>query len=252
MIWKKKILAAAVGMGCVGALFAMLPTGKTVDAAVLVHDDKNIIEAAKTAINTANILTNAQKELALQIIDMTSMDAGKLEEYLKWQVRQQDEIFNEAGGKIGVLTAKSTPQAYWEENFKNIESILQGDVTISDAYNANQKALKALENTNYDALHNAKTTQTASQQLSDSVTEAVINSANAEGTKEAVQANTQAIAAAAMGVYYGNTLLSDMVAQQALKYQKENMDEANAMALSKAVAKQARNDVEAMKAALLN
>lgn len=251
MKWKGTILIAAIGMGCIGSVLAMLPTGRSADAAVLVYDEKNILEAAKTAINTANILTNAQKELALQIIDMASMDPGRLEAYLKGQVQKQDEIFNESHGKIGALTTRSTAQTYWEENFRNIESVLNGDITVVDAYNANQKALKALEKTNYDALHNAKTTQTASHELSENLTEAVTNSANAEGTKEAVQANTQAIATAAMGTYYGNALLADMVAQQALKYQKENLDEANAMALSRAVAKQAKDDVAAMKAALM-
>lgn len=249
VIFKKKILIPAIVLGCVCSMIAMIPTNRNVDAAVMVYDEQNVAEAIKTAINTANILTETQKELALQIIDMTSMSQNKLEDFLKRQVIKQDGILDESENKVGVLNGKTSVESYWENNFRNIESVLNGDITVVDAYNANQKAMKALEKTNYDALHNAKTTQIATQEMSENLSEVITNSANAEGNKEAIQANTQAVAATAMGVYYGNNLLSDLVAQQSLKHQKENLDEANALAFAKSVAKQAEKDVADMKAA---
>ena len=61
----------------------MLPTSSRTEAAIAVFDEKNIEEAIKTAIQTANILTEEQKQLALTILNMKKLDVGMLEELMK-------------------------------------------------------------------------------------------------------------------------------------------------------------------------
>lgn len=247
---KKAIVLSAVMMACLGTGIGMLSQMKPANAAILVYDTENILQAAKTAINTASIATDAQKQVALQILDMASMSSDQLTAFLKEQTNKQQAIWDEKQSKIGALSTQSTALSFWNENFQNVERVLNGDETVMDAYEANQKAIKALEKTNQDALHGAKTVQTANADLSGTLTNAVTAAANASGTKEAVQANTQAMAAAAMGTFFGNNLLSELVAAQAVKYEKENQEEAAAIALQNQVANQAQNNVDAMRAAL--
>ncbi len=248
MKWAKRI-AFGLLVGCVGTSlgFVISQADKNASAAVLVYDAQNVLEAAKTAVNTANILTESQKEVVLQILDMSSMSTQQLAWYLQSLTKKQTEVFDESGGKIGALNPGNSVDAFWSENFKNVEDVINGRITVVDAYEANQKSLKALEQTQKDSLHNAKTTQNASNDMSEMIHTALDNSANAEGTKAAVQANTQAVAVAAMGTLYTNNVLSDALAQQALRYQKEAADEAAGIALQKSIAKNMKQSVEKMR-----
>lgn len=249
-ILNKKILITAIFIGCMGGTLGMLAREPKADAAVLVYDQENILQAVKTAVNTASILTNAQKQLALQVLDMTSISADQLEDLLLSQTKSKQTILDENAGKIGALRPTGSAANYWNENFANIESVLNGNMSVVDAYQANQKALMALEKTNQDALRGAKTTQTLQKNMNETIDAALTASANASGTKEAIQANTQTVAASAMGTIYGNNLLSESLATQATKYQKEVQDEANSIALREQVSSQIEADVAAMKTAV--
>lgn len=248
-MWTKRLITGLV-IGCLGTAtgFAVSQfSDKKANAAVMVYDAENIMEAAKTAINTANILTEEQKELALQIIDMSSMTTEQLANYLQKHSNNQDEIWNENENKNGALKQSNSVSKFWQDNFNNVEAVLNGNMTVVDAYEANQKALNALEKTQFDAIHNAKATQNAANEMGVMVNDALTNSANAEGTKAAVQANTQAVAVAAMGTLHTNNLLSDMVAQQTLKYKKELDEEAASIALQQTLARNAKESVNKMK-----
>lgn len=247
---KGKILISAVIIGCIGVSLGMFPKEKIANASILVYDQENILQAMKTAVNTASILTSAQKQLALQVLDMTSISASSLEKLLLSQTKTQQTVFDENSSKVGALNTNTSTSTYWQNNFSNIKNVLEGNMTAVDAYEANQKALKALEQTNQDALHGAKTTQVLQNNTSNTINDALTASANASGTKEALQANTQTIAAAAYTTMYGNNLLSEILATNATKYQKEVQDEANAIAVRKQVADQMQSDVDSMKAAV--
>ena len=249
---KKAILYSAVLMAFLGAGVGMLSQIKPANAAILVYDAENILQAAKTAINTSSIATNEQQQLALQILNMASMSPEQLIAYLKNLSNIQTTVISENGSKIGALNAGSSAQSFWNENFQNVEQVLNGETSTMDSYTANQQALRALEKTNQDALHGAKTAQILGSSLNNTLTDAVTASANASGTKEAVQANTQAMSTAAAGTIYGNNLLAELIATQAVKYEKETQDEAEAIALYNRVADQAQENVKAMKASLSN
>lgn len=246
----KKIFISAVMIGVLGTGLGMMMKDKVANAAILVYDQENILQAMKTAINTASILTTSQKQLALQVLDMTSMSSSSLQNFILSQAKNKQTIFDENRSKTGVLNPDTSTTTYWNQNFSNIEEVLDGEITVADAYNANQKALKALEKTNKDALHGAKTTQSLQTNIGNTVNDALTASANASGTKEALQAETQAVAASAYATLYGNNLLAEILATNAAKYQKEVQDDANAVAVARQVANQAQDDVDAMKAAI--
>ena len=67
MKWLKKTAVVSCAIGVLASFAAMLPTSHSTEAAIAVFDAKNIEEAIKIAIQTAKILTEEQKQLALQI-----------------------------------------------------------------------------------------------------------------------------------------------------------------------------------------
>ena len=93
---KTYAILSSILMGTLGAAISMVPQERTASAAVLVYDAKNVEEAIKTAITTADILTNEEKQLALQIINMRSMDAEQILSYLQSHSDQQQQVWDEA------------------------------------------------------------------------------------------------------------------------------------------------------------
>lgn len=219
-------------MGTLGAAISMVPQERTANAAVLVYDEKNVEQAIKTAISTANILSNEEKQLALQIINMRSMSIEQILSYLMSHTEQQRQMWDEREAKTGALNPNISTDAFMDQCLPDLGQILNGKMTMVDAYEQTQKSLQALERTNTDVLHGAKTTQTAGNALHNSLDEILKNSQNAEGEKEAQQANTQATAVNVTAQIYGNSLLSDMAAMQAVRYQKELQDEAVARSIN--------------------
>ena len=141
-------------------------------------------------------------------------------------------MWDEREAKTGALNPNISTDAFMDQCLPDLGQILNGKMTMVDAYEQTQKSLQALERTNTDVLHGAKTTQTAGNTLHNSLDEILKNSQNAEGEKEAQQANTQATAVNVTAQIYGNSLLSDMAAMQAVRYQKELQDEAVARSIN--------------------
>lgn len=229
MKFKKGMLAIGIIMGIMCGFSFMVPDNAL--AAVLVFDAKNVEEAIKTAITTADILTNEQKRLALQLLDMKKIDDNQLADYVNEITKQQQQATDEKNAQTGPLKPSSTVQSFWDEQFPNIDSVLSGRTTVMDAYLASQKSMPAMERTNEDALRMAKTTQVMADSVAKSTQDALNNSAQAQGNIQAQQANTQANAAGTMATMQSNNLLANLVAMQAVKYQRELQEEAIARAL---------------------
>ena len=79
MMGNKKKIAVAMGilMGISGSFFAMIPSSHHTEAAIAVIDQQNIEEAIKTAIQTAKILTDEQKQLAIMILNAKKIEIGR-------------------------------------------------------------------------------------------------------------------------------------------------------------------------------
>ena len=69
MKWLKKTAVISCAVGVLASFTAMIPTSHSTEAAIAVFDAKNIEEAIKIAIQTAKILTEEQKQLALLIFN---------------------------------------------------------------------------------------------------------------------------------------------------------------------------------------
>jgi hypothetical protein len=229
------IKKTAIGMGlCIGtmaAFLAMIPSSKSASATVLVYDAQNVAEAIKTAINTATMLTNEQKQLALQILNMNKIDGTTLINWYKNQQTQQNEVLNEENVKIGALNTSSTVSNFWNTELGSVEDVLNGNTSLVDLYSSTQKGIKALDKTNYDSLHNAKAVQIQNDALSSTVTNALQAANNADGNLQAVQAATTIQAANAQATIQGNALLANMAAMEAANYQRENVERATNLQL---------------------
>ena len=227
---KKLMLVSAAVMGIGGAGLSMLPQVRPAQAAVLVYDAKNVAEAIKTAITTADILTNEQKQLALQIINMTQLDKNVLGQFLQGMQKQERYPMDEKDAQIGVLSPKTTPQSFLNDCFPDLDAVLNGQITVMDAYEASRKSMQALQQTNNDALRMAKATQVMADDVSASTMQALTNANNAKGNLEVQQASAQVQAAGVMALVHSNNLLANIGASQALQYQKELQEEAIARA----------------------
>lgn len=223
---KRCVIVTGTVMGILGACVGMMPKQQTANAAVLVYDAKNVEEAIRTAISTANILTTEEKQLAMQILDMRSMNSDQIKAYLRAQAEQESIAWLQQQAQGGILDPNTSTGTILTDCFPDIGDILNGKIGVDSPNLASQKALGILQKTNEDALSNAKMMQTLAPYLTKSLDMALQNSHNAKGTKEAAQANTQVQAIQASAQIYGNNLLANMAATQALKYQKEVQDEA--------------------------
>jgi len=232
MSWiKKTAVGVGICMGTCAAFIAMVPTSRSASASVLVYDAQNVAEAIKTAINTATMLTNEQKQLALQILNMKKIDAETLINWQKNQQTQQNEVLTETQVKIGALNPSNSVNNFWNTEMGSVEEVLNGNTTLVDFYSSTQKGIKALDKTNYDSLHNAKNVQIQNNVLADTVSNALDASNNADGNLQAIQAATTIEAANAQATIHGNAILATMAAMEATNYQRENIERATNLQL---------------------
>lgn len=105
MIGKRKV-AVGIGVlfGITSSLIAMMPSTSSghADAAIAVIDVKNIEEAVKTAVQTANILDKEQQQLLLMMLNNKKLDTDQLSAYLKQQQASYHEVWDEQGMYTGI------------------------------------------------------------------------------------------------------------------------------------------------------
>lgn len=218
-------------IGTLSAFFAMIPSSRSASATVLVYDAQNVAEAIKTAINTATMLTNEEKQLALLILNTNKLDGETLSNWYKNQKQQQDEILSEKNAKTGALNTNNSVSNFWTQELGSVEDVLNGNTTLVDLYSSTQKGIKASDKTNYDTLHNAKAVQIQNDVLSGTVSNALQESNNADGNLQAIQAATTIQAANAQATIQGNAILANMAAMEATNYQRENVERATNLKL---------------------
>lgn len=146
MAWvKKTAVVSGIVIGVAACFTSMLPTSSRTETAIAVFDEKNIEEAIKTAIQTANILTEEQKQLALMILNMKKLDVGMLEELMKRNEEKNKAAL--AGDLIypdGMLNGNASIQQIWTERMGDIEDVLNGNATVYDIVIQEQRRQKAI------------------------------------------------------------------------------------------------------------
>ena len=235
---KGKVLAAAVVLGVSSGFVAMMPNSQHTQAAIAVIDQQNIEEAIKTAIQTANILTEEQKQLALMILNAKKLDADLLANWAQQNMKKRDE--SKSGDMIypdSILQKNKSIENEWNQRMGNIEDLINGNATVYDVVMQEQKRQKAIHQAAKETAQAAQQTVKIDEQNLDDAQKALEASNNAEGQQQAMQAGNyilydilQSVAAgnkskahaeAAMAQYYDMKVQEQAASERVLKNSTE-------------------------------
>ncbi len=216
---KTSAIILGIFMGCAGVFGGMAWKNHTTEAAVAVWDQKNIAEAIKTVLNTTNILTEEQKKIALELLNMKSLDANKLWNIMQGHKNRQDEFWNEKGAYEGVLAAKKSVPGAWDEAFGQIDLILDGDISPQDVGQLTATGIRMIEKTNRDAAAAAKAQQQRDEELQKAVEQKLIDNQNPEGEMQVQQIGNALQADHINATLDGNNLLKHLTTLKATEMQ---------------------------------
>lgn len=237
------ILGMGILVGTASAGGGMLLSQREASAAVLVYDAANVEQAIKTAIQTASILTETQKQLALAILNIKSLNPQVLlnilqsqqnasQDFLSGDMRLPPSVLRSSGKAVGILNANTTAVSILQNEIGTVTDVLDGNKTMIDAAADTQKNIKALEASYTDAAQTAQSARSASEKLTHSVNQALEASQNAEGQMQVLQAQVAVSAANYMETRNTNNLLSSLLATEAQKAYVENRERAVAIRTS--------------------
>ena len=253
--WTTKRLQTVVICGCLlgisvpfGAMIFHENRAPRAEAAVLVYDAKNVAEAIKTAITTADILTNEQKQLALMLLDAKKFDKGVLMKWLAgneeaqqitgqvigwlgkrmdvWGVTIDPEVVRQMGKSPAILNQKSTTGDILIKHIGSINTVLDKNRTLVDPHLESSKNHRVLDSTYQAAAARAQTSQKVTESINKTINEALERANNAEGESQILQAQTAILAASVLQNADEKDLLANLLAAQAEKYYVENREKA--------------------------
>lgn len=235
MSWiKKTALASAVVAGVAASFVTMLPTSHRTEAAVAVIDQRNIEEAIKTAIQTAKILTEEQKQLALQILNMKKLDISMLEDLMKRN--EEKEKIPLSGDCIlpdSLIKQNESIQKIWNERIGNVEDVINGNMTVYDAVIREQKRQKAIHHSAKETAQVAQQTIKLDEQNLKDAQKALEASNKAEGQQQALQAGNYILYDILQSVSAGNRERAHMAASMAAYFDSKVQEQAESQRILK-------------------
>ncbi len=228
MMWLRKTAVVSCVVGVLASFTAMIPTSHSTEAAIAVFDKKNIEEAIKTAIQTAKILTEEQKQLALQILNMKKLDVSMLTDLMKRN--EEKEKAPLSGDMIileGILNDKSrSVAAVWDERIGNIEDVINGNMTVYDMVVQEQKRQKAIHEASKSTAQVAQQTIQLDRQNMEDAKKALEASNKAEGQQQVMQAGNYLLYDILQSVSAGNRARAHMAASVAAYYDSKIQQQA--------------------------
>ncbi len=222
MKFKKSAIILGIFMGCAGVFGGMVMKNHSSEAAVAVWDEKNIAEAVKTVLNTTNILTEEQKKIALELLNMKSLDPENLLRIMQRNANRQDQFWNEKGSMDGVMAAKKNIPQTWDEAFGNIDLLLDGNVSPQDLGKITSSTIRILDKTNKDAANAARVQQEKLKDSNKNVQKLLEDSQKVEGEVQAQQVGHALQGENVYAIHDGNTLISHIATMQATEMQARN------------------------------
>ena len=235
MTWiKKTALASAVVAGLAASIVTMLPTLQKTEAAIAVIDQRNIEEAIKTAIQTAKILTEEQKQLALQILNMKKLDISMLEDLMKRNKEKEkiplsdDMLYPES-----LIKQNESIQKIWNERIGNIEDVLNGNMTVYDVVVQEQKRQKAIHQSAKETAQVAQQTIKLDEKNLEDAQKALEASNKAEGQQQALQAGNYLLYDILQSVSAGNRERAHMAASMAAYFDSKVQEQAESQRILK-------------------
>lgn len=221
---KMKFLTYSVCMGILAAGLNMLCLDKSTNAAVQVIDQRNIEQAIEQLVKTTSILTTEQQNLALQIIHAKKFDLGMISGLISDTKTKRDFMEACTGDYEGLLQSMGKNDDFW--TIQNVENIMNGNVTIYDAYFKHQQGVKEREKAAKDAAKTAKAALEVANKSGQNSEQHGQMIANAEGTDQLLEAqdiilmNGNDIAMAHLQIDAARVVM------EAAKIEQENFDKA--------------------------
>lgn len=253
MMGNKKKIAVAMGilMGISGSFFAMIPSSHHTEAAIAVIDQRNIEEAIKTAIQTANILNEEQKKYALMLLHLKKIDGSVLQSVMN-DVQKQNLEKNKrdplsACNQVpdSILNYQKATVAAWVQGMGDMKRVLNGEMTVYDMYQSEQKRKKALADTYEQTFGEAEKAIKYTADTDKTIEEGIKQSNEAEGEMQAMQAGNIIAAGDAQHRSTQTKLLARILAVQSATSYDRAMKEAQENAINESAEKSSRASLEA-------
>ena len=190
MAWSKKAaVGIGVAMGLLATFTAMLPSSHKSEAAIAVIDQQNIEEAAKTAIQTAKILTEEQKKYVLMLLQMKKLDAGVLAEMTQAEIdKAKQRKWTDIAYPQGSIEYDKSVEQVWNERLGDLNGILNGNITVYDEVLKEKGREQMLDETYKNSVEAAKQEILRTYKTPEEIQKILDMSNNAEGNMQAIQA----------------------------------------------------------------
>lgn len=228
MFFQKHRAAVILGvvMGVTAPILAMIPSSSHSEAAVAVMDQRNIEQAIRQAIQTANILTTEQKQMALMILNAKKFDPLKIALTMNHLNSVQDAVWAEIGYN------KEAEQALkvWMSQINDIKRVGRGEMTVYDVINKEVKRQEAMAKQADTAAKQAQKLEDRSANRLIAIQDVVDASNNAEGSDQILQAGNHLAAIDAQNSIDANVAAANYYQAKIADMQAENARRATAAA----------------------
>ena len=232
--WSKKTaIGIGVAMGICATFAAMIPSAHKSEAAIAVIDQRNIEEAAKTAIQTAKILTEEQKKYALMLLQMKKLDAGILQQIAQEEIQKaQERKVLQEGTPQGVIDYHRGVDAVWLERLGDLNGILNGDITVYDEVQKEKVRKRTLDEAYKAGVKQVKQEILDQYDSAEKIAKLEQNMNTAEGEAQMLQILGAGVGEGVSAQNRTNRILAEILAQEsqakAVKMYKEAIEEAKA------------------------
>ena len=234
MAWSKKTaIGIGVAMGICATFAAMIPSAHKSEAAIAVIDQQNIEEAARTAIQTAKILTEEQKKYALMLLQMKKLDSGVLQQIAQDEIQKaQTRKALEEGTPQGVIDYHRGVDAVWLERLGDLNGILNGDITVYDEVQKEKVRKRTLDEAYKAGVKQVKQEILDQYDSAEKIAKLEQNMNTAEGEAQMLQILGAGVGEGVSAQNRTNRILAEILAQEsqanAAKMYKEAIEEAKA------------------------
>lgn len=228
MFFKRHRAAVVLGilMGVSAPLLAMIPSSSHSEAAVAVMDQQNIEQAIRQAIQTADILTTEQKQMALMILNAKKFDPEKTWSTMSHMNSTKNAVWQEIGyNKEAELALK-----LWKSQIGNLGRISRGEMSVYDVMNSQMKEQQAMANQADVAAKQAQKLEDRSATRLTAIQDVVDASNNAEGSDQILQAGNHLAAIDAQNSIDANVAAANYYQSKIADMQAENARRATAAA----------------------
>ena len=234
MAWSKKTaIGIGIAMGICATFAAMIPSAHKSEAAIAVIDQQNIEEAARTAIQTAKILTEEQKKYALMLLQMKKLDSGVLQQIAQDEIQKaQTRKALEEGTPQGVIDYHRGVDAVWLERLGDLNGILNGDITVYDEVQKEKVRKRTLDEAYKAGVKQVKQEILDQYDSAEKIAKLEQNMNTAEGEAQMLQILGAGVGEGVSAQNRTNRILAEILAQEsqanAAKMYKEAIEEAKA------------------------